>query len=125
MRCLWQQKTCAQAAGAGKLEVLEFARRHHCPWDADTCSLAAYGGHFRVLVWARAHGCPWNEWTTYLAAESGNLHVLRWAREHHCPWDDNTAGPETCSLAVYSYTCVPVYTHHILLPGLATRSLFS
>ena len=53
--------TCAAAAGAGRLDVLRWARKNGCPWDEETCAAAARGGHLRVLQWAREKGCSWDE----------------------------------------------------------------
>jgi len=29
-----------------------------CPWSAVTCAYAAEAGHLQVLQWARENGCP-------------------------------------------------------------------
>jgi len=43
--------------------VLRWARAHaqSFPWDEETCASAAYAGHLTVLQWAREHDCPWTE----------------------------------------------------------------
>jgi hypothetical protein len=48
--------------------VLKWARENGCPWDERTCANAAEGGHLEVLKWARANGCPWDEETCMYAA---------------------------------------------------------
>ena len=91
-----QFATCAEAAGAGHLDVLKWAREY-CPWDRwNACCLRAAeeGGHLEVLRWAREHGCPWDEETAAWAAKKGHLEMLRWVREHDCPW-----GADTCAFA--------------------------
>ena len=64
-----------------------------CPWNEKTCAEAAVGGHLEVLQWARENGCPWNEWTCGWAALLGHLEVLQWARQNGCPWDEWTSRP--------------------------------
>ena len=60
------------AAVAGQLEALIWAREHGCPWDRDTSKAAAQGGNIEVLRWAREHGCPWNEGTCASPLGPGN-----------------------------------------------------
>ncbi|CAB9519493.1 ankyrin repeat protein [Seminavis robusta] len=88
--CPWDERTCADAASNGHLEVLKWARENRCPWNEGTCGGAASPGHAEILKWARENGCPWNEWTSAYAAKNGHLAVLRWARENGCPWDEWT-----------------------------------
>lgn len=52
-------QTCIEAARAGHLEVLVWARENGCDWDASTCSAAAENGHLAVLNWVRENGCDW------------------------------------------------------------------
>jgi hypothetical protein len=54
----WCAHTCASAAQAGHLSVLQWARANGCPWDNDTVVAAETHGHFEVLRWALANGCP-------------------------------------------------------------------
>ena len=89
--CPWVAKTCAIAAGGGRLDVLKWARDHNCPWNTGTTASAALGGHLEVLQWAREQGCPWWEEGICLnAAWGGHLEVLQWAREQGCPWHVDT-----------------------------------
>jgi hypothetical protein len=88
--CPWNEETCAGAARCGHLEVLQWARANGCPWDEDTYADAAFGGHLEVLQWARANGCPWDKETCAGAASGGHLEVLQWARANGCPWDKET-----------------------------------
>ncbi|CAM9392547.1 unnamed protein product, partial [Hapterophycus canaliculatus] len=45
--------TCAVLARLGKLELLQCARENGCPWNWRTCHEAAGAGHLAVLQWAR------------------------------------------------------------------------
>ena len=66
--------TCACGSGRGSL--------HHCPWDSSTPANAANAGQLAVLMWAREHGCPWDSNTCMYAAMTGQLEVLQWVREN-------------------------------------------
>lgn len=88
--CPLDERTAAEAARRGALEVLQWARRQGCHWDASTCAAAAEGGHLAVLRWARRKGCEWGADTCSSAAEGGHLKLLRWAREAGCEWDEDT-----------------------------------
>jgi len=85
--------TCSDAAGAGHLELLQWARAQSrpAPWNETTCSAAAYGGHLELLQWARAQTppAPWDERTCGAAARGGHLELLQWARAQTplAPWD--------------------------------------
>ena len=86
----FEPRLCAEAARAGKLEILEYALVNRYWFDEWTCALAAKEGHLAVLKWAHANGCPWNEKTCALAALGGHLTVLQWAHANGCPWDADT-----------------------------------
>jgi len=85
--------TCSDAAGAGHLELLQWARAQSrpAPWDETTCSAAAYGGHLELLQWARSQTPPasWDERTCGAAARGGHLELLQWARAQTppAPWN--------------------------------------
>jgi hypothetical protein len=81
----WDDTTCFEAAGIGRLDILKWAREHGAPWGVMTCSRAALGGHLEVLQWARDNGAPWNEWTCSSAARHGHLEVLKWAIANGAP----------------------------------------
>lgn len=80
--CAWNVLTCAYAAAAGHLDVLQWAREEGCPWNEATCAFAAAGGHLEILQWARARGCPWGEETCASAARGGRLEV--WCDVYVC-----------------------------------------
>ena len=82
----WDESTCSEAAGAGELECLRFAREHGCPWNSYTCGKAVEampypeevddgdgpgGDALACLQWARAHGCPWTLGTLLEARDKG------------------------------------------------------
>ena len=71
--------TCAAAAGAGLLPVLQWARDNGCEWDNATCDEAARAGRLDMLQWARTNRAPWSAGTCHGAAEGGHLGVLQWA----------------------------------------------
>ncbi|CAB9528076.1 ankyrin repeat protein [Seminavis robusta] len=98
--CPWDWRTCRRAAGYGHLEVLKWARENGCPWDDYTCSQAAKTGHLEILKWARENGCPWNERTCYNAANGGHLEVLKWARENGAMGDSDTCS-EAAEMAIW------------------------
>jgi hypothetical protein len=93
------ESTCAAAAGAGNLPVLQWLRHRHppCAWGASTLNAAAGGGHLAVLQWLQQsgnqHAIPW-QWymrTCHHAAKEGHLHTLQWLRDHEvmCNWNDS------------------------------------
>jgi hypothetical protein len=45
-----------EAAGAGHLHILQWARENGCDWDSYTCSLAAREGNWDIVVWAVKNG---------------------------------------------------------------------
>ena len=84
---------CSEAAAAGQLGVLRWARGLDCGWDIDGCFMkAAHGGHINILLWMRDQNdpdCPWDESVCDSAAAGGNLLVLQWLRNHGCPWRES------------------------------------
>jgi hypothetical protein len=101
----------ANAAGAGDLDMLQWAAVHIPTKSLRICTLAALAGHLHILQWAHANEFPWDEMTCAAAAEGGHLEVLQWLRggtveapskslfissayrvayERPCPWDGRT-----------------------------------
>ncbi|CAI6344615.1 unnamed protein product [Macrosiphum euphorbiae] len=110
--CPWDQSTCYKAALGGHLDCLVFARENGCPWDVRTCSNAAINGHMDCLIYARENGCPWDQSTCFSAVLGGHLDCLIFARENGCPW-----GEWTCSRATeYGYTHCLVYAREEICP---------
>jgi hypothetical protein len=63
---------CALAAELGVLPLLKLARGQGCPGTEATCLhfQAAGAGQLDALQWARAGDCPWDLlWTCAAAAE--------------------------------------------------------
>ncbi len=50
------------------------------------CAEAAREGRLDVLQWLRRHDCPWDEETGKWAAESGNWTLLRWVLDQEPEW---------------------------------------
>ena len=70
---------CSQAAGAGRLGILQWLRENNCPWNENVCSSAARGGRLEVLQWARENGCPWDfQLCCFEGAKEGNIDILDW-----------------------------------------------
>ena len=69
---------CWEAAAAGHLNMLKYAREKGREWDKYTGALAAENGHLDVLQWCVANGCPvdWGEW----AAVAGTDEVRDWIK---------------------------------------------
>lgn len=77
--CASDWRACACAALHPDGTALRVARAElQMPWDEMVCSNAAGAGHLQVLQWARANGAPWDTWTMAAAAGGGHLHVLEW-----------------------------------------------
>ncbi|CAN0596974.1 unnamed protein product, partial [Ectocarpus sp. 12 AP-2014] len=47
----WDKTVCAEAARAGHLEVLKWAREAGCEWDAGCLTWASGGGDLDVVKW--------------------------------------------------------------------------
>jgi hypothetical protein len=86
--CLLTKSVCEGAAKAGSLPCLTYAREQKCPWDAQTCRKAAESGSLNCLKYAHESGCPWNEYTCASAAAAGKLDCLLYLHEHGCPWSE-------------------------------------
>ena len=90
--CPWDAETCAAAARAGDLAVLQFARTGGCDWDERVVSgaLSAIGtplelpGHRETLRWALEHDCPRSDGAVQTAAELGNIEMLTLLTRHGC-----------------------------------------
>ena len=73
---------------------------HGCRTDTPrVCDEAAAAGHLEVLKWARLQKppCPWDSSTCHVAAREGKLEVLQCTRtqEPPCPWESS----QMCNLA--------------------------
>jgi hypothetical protein len=90
----WNEITCVQAAKHGQLDVLQWCRARDCPWDAKTCEAAAKHGHYELLQWCQANGCPMDESTFEALTQKGRLDLLHWCEEVGC-----NRSSWTCQLA--------------------------
>lgn len=112
--CPWSSKTCAVAAAAGHLHVVQYCIDNACPLDstvtasaashpdinvlcalldagcsltADACASAAAAGHLRTLSFLRMDcACPWDTRVCTRAARRGDMAMLLWARQNYAPW---------------------------------------
>jgi hypothetical protein len=82
--------TCANAAAGGHVKVLKWLHAEECEWDWQTCAEAAGAGHLKVLKWLRSKDCPWCPLTCAYAAMNGHLHILKWAHKNGCYRDHHT-----------------------------------
>ena len=67
---------CLEAAAAGELDVLTYARSLQLPWG-HACETAAANGHLHCLKYAHQNGCAWNQTTSTAAAANGHLLCLK------------------------------------------------
>ena len=77
---------CLEAAAAGELDVLTYARSLQLPWG-HACETAAANGHLYCLKYAHQNGCAWNETTSTAAAANGHLLCLKYVHMNGCAWD--------------------------------------
>ena len=69
---------CDSAAGAGRVEVLQWARTNGYAFGVNSCARAAAGGHFHAIQWlVYLNGCPWDERTCTQAAVGGHLEIFQ------------------------------------------------
>ena len=69
------------------MEILMWLRAHGCPWDDRTCAEAARGGNLEVLQWALRNGCPCNN-AEHTVVEDQDSYALKMLHENGCPWDE-------------------------------------
>ena len=77
---------CLEAAAAGELDVLTYARSLQLPWG-HACETAAANGHLHCLKYAHQNGCAWNQTTSTAAAANGHLLCLKYVHMNGCAWD--------------------------------------
>lgn len=100
---LWGQMSGAmQLPSLGSLIFFRGCERVVDPWDELTCAGAAGAGRLDMLQWALSHGCPWDESTCTAAAANGNPEVLHWALENGCIPSLNRAVEESSAASVVS-----------------------
>lgn len=86
----WQTKLCQDAAEAGKLEVVRWAKSNDAYWDELTFVYGVRSGNLELLSWLHEHGCPWNANCCYYAASMNRLDILEWLISKGCPWNNRT-----------------------------------
>ena len=115
----WDERTCAAAALAGRLDTLKYARQLGCPWCSGTADAALimmstpyqHDGHNIVCCWALEHQRPLDEHLRGVAACYGNIEMLRLLRGQGCPWDERccaiaaTEGKLDCLKLVREHGC--------------------
>jgi hypothetical protein len=99
------QSICAEAARAGDLETLTWARVPHCAWLLDeVLNIAAQGGHMHVLQWLHCNSeRPWthDEQARMLSAAGmcSDLTAAKWLQANGAAWPDcfSDVWPDTSS----------------------------
>jgi hypothetical protein len=94
-------RTCADAAYGGHLDILEYLIKDRSvwwhrylplPWDETTLSSAVAGGHVDVLEWLIGHNAPGSRQLDAglckAAAKGGQLRMLQALVAHGCKCDD-------------------------------------
>ncbi len=113
------ENVCLEAAAAGHIHVLEWARDHEHTWRRDFSSAAARNGHVGVLQWIRANGLTWDCVIYEAAAAGGRVNVLSWLASEgyveHCALTNNVCenaarGPPPGGPEVGARARVPVGT---------------
>ncbi len=103
MECYCQKKgnklnidnSCNEAAYAGHVKCLKYARKNKCKWDHWTCMSAAEGGNIECIKFLKkgipGDSCRWDKFTCEVAAERDDIEMLIYAKEgipgDSCPWD--------------------------------------
>lgn len=83
--CPWDEIAPAEAAKGGHVEIVFWARANGCPGDgAKTCAGAAEAGNLPLLQYLRAKGAAWGEKVCAGAAAGGHLTILQYLRSEGC-----------------------------------------
>jgi hypothetical protein len=69
------------AARAGNLELLQWARANGCPWNTSALLHACSKGHLEVVKWLIDNNCDWVEYALPVLGEAGHYDVLDFLRE--------------------------------------------
>lgn len=111
-------QVCEEAAEAGQLDLLIWARAREYPWNEYAATraasaghmhiidwiilnggnvnvhrildAAAAGGHLKIVQWANANGASLNEETGVRAARGGHQNVLEWLHLNNCLLNERT-----------------------------------
>jgi hypothetical protein len=127
-----QRSSCiASAAGAGKLEAVEFlvaATKKVFNWDGgaiieNAAVAAAVGGHLHVLEWLHKCTSMCNDDVFHSAAAGGHVHVLEWLHLQQEQGDDLLINQEVrwliataraCSIQQYAASAAASGHAHVL-----------
>jgi hypothetical protein len=83
----WIVNGIKEAASAGRIDIIKWARARGYEWNKGACKNAAEEGRLGTLRWLRRNECPWNGKVCEAAARHGHRRVLEWSVAHGCPWD--------------------------------------
>ena len=111
----WDGEVCAAAASNGHLDCLRFAHEHGCPWSGKGMEYAAYNNHYDCLKYALEHGYEVNSETMVSAVHKGNLRCLQLLHQFNVPWDDRT----TATAAQFNQIHILQYLHEHNCPWTA------
>eukprot|EP00611_Tribonema_gayanum_P024052 TRINITY_DN520_c0_g1_i1.p1 TRINITY_DN520_c0_g1~~TRINITY_DN520_c0_g1_i1.p1 ORF type:complete len:344 (+),score=81.94 TRINITY_DN520_c0_g1_i1:1269-2300(+) len=89
--CPWDERVILTAVFEGHLDILQFLYSclPHGEYDADICAQAAAAGRLAVLQWARREGLAWDERVCREAHINGHMDVLQYALEEGCACSDS------------------------------------
>lgn len=76
-------------AMSGKIEVVEWLKRHKCPWNHQVPIQTAYKNDLKMLIWLKDNGCTFDAGVYWAALSHGHFPVLEWALENNYPFDSS------------------------------------
>jgi len=90
--CPIDERACAYAASAGRLEVLKYLREEaKAPWDSRTAGYAAFFGHLHILEYLVER--KYDQYSVFACADAatfGQLDCLKYLHETaKAPWDED------------------------------------
>ncbi|ATE82286.1 Ankyrin repeat domain containing protein [Pandoravirus salinus] len=94
--CPLSRRTWEEAAGACRIDILEWLLLQRCPTSDAALLYAAARGCIDTMHWLCARGASWHSYVFRYAARTGHLNVLQWASANGCPSD---------TLAMYEAAC--------------------
>jgi hypothetical protein len=86
--CSWYgQLICENAARAGNLPFLKWAKEQGVVFTERTMAVSARGGHTDVCAYLRSQNCNWGIRVCNVAAYAERMDTLDWLLEHGCPFN--------------------------------------